>query len=371
MLSSHSSEIKLLVAIGGIYTCFITFAINTEGLYSYVSPAEDGGGTGGGIKFTATLFFLLVQCLTNTTVAGAALLLLPSSPPPATSTSIAATAVKTDPLAAAAPSPAPSPPVLDYITAGASYISAMLCSTEALKYVSLPMQALGKSCKMVPVMLFGFLIRGKRYSFRETLAVLLITAGISVFQQKQAKHPAVEEDSHANTYGLVLLFLSLVLDGVTGACQDRMRERYRPSTHQMMFHMNLWASVLLTVLVATTGQLSEGLSFCHDHPSVVYFIGLAALSMAAGQNFIFFTLAHFDALTLATITTTRKFFTIIVSTIYYQHHFKTRQQVGVGLVFLGLLLELINKYWAKQEIMQLKQKKEGGEVGTESDKKRD
>lgn len=43
----------------------------------------------------------------------------------------------------------------------------------------------------------------------------------------------------------------------------------------------------------------------------------------------------------------------------------------MGLVFLGLLLELINKYWAKQEKMQLKQKKEGGEVGTESDKKRD
>jgi UDP-galactose transporter B1 len=111
----------------------------------------------------------------------------------------------------------------------------MLCSTEALKFVSLPMQALGKSCKMVPVMLFGFLIRGKRYSFRETLAVLLITAGITVFQQKKGSSSgsgsAVGGD-HAN-YGLALLFLSLVLDGVTGACQDRMRERYHPSTHQV------------------------------------------------------------------------------------------------------------------------------------------
>ena len=121
-----------------------------------------------------------------------------------------------------------------------------------------------------------------------------------------------------------------------------------------MFNLNLWAVVLLTCLVTGTGQLAEGLMFCHENPDVIYYIVLAALSMAAGQNFIFFTLANFDALTLATITTTRKFFTIIVSTIYYQHHFGESQKIGVTLVFLGLTLELFNKYEAKQ----LKKKKQ-------------
>lgn len=117
----------------------------------------------------------------------------------------------------------------------------------------------------------------------------------------------------------------------------------------MMFHMNLYATLLLAGLVTVTGQLTEGLAFCGANPQVVYFIVLAALTMAAGQNFIFYTLANFDALTLATITTTRKFFTIIVSTIYYQHQFGQSQQLGVGLVFMGLLLELANKHAAKQQ----------------------
>jgi UDP-galactose transporter B1 len=180
----------------------------TQGLFSFT-------GTGGE-KFTATLFFLLVQCLTNTLVAGAALLAL----------GVGSSASGSPIRPAGGSDLSPSPPALDYVTAGVSYISAMLCSTEALKHVTLPMQALGKSCKMVPVMLFGFLIRGKRYSLRETLAVLLITAGISVFQQKKSSAggagAAGREEGHAS-YGLVLLFLSLVLDGVTGACQDRMR----------------------------------------------------------------------------------------------------------------------------------------------------
>jgi UDP-galactose transporter B1 len=204
-------------------------------LFSY--RAADGS------KFTATLFFLLVQCLTNTALAGAAVLALGTSGTSTSSGTSSGTSTSSGkdkeqavaPSASASASVSASPPALDYVTAGVSYICAMLCSTEALKFVSLPMQALGKSCKMVPVMLFGFLIRGKRYSFRETLAVLLITAGITVFQQKKGSSSgsgsAVGGD-HAN-YGLALLFLSLVLDGVTGACQDRMRERYHPSTHQV------------------------------------------------------------------------------------------------------------------------------------------
>lgn len=336
MLAGHSGEMKLLVAIAGIYVCFITFALNTEGLYSYVSD--------GGMKFTSTLFFLLVQCITNSLVSGLALLLLPSE------------------RHACIPV---TPPVLDYITAGFSYISAMLCSTEALKYVSLPLQALGKSCKMVPVMLFGFLIRGRRYTFRETLSVFFITAGISVFQHKKVGSDVDVVGGEHSGYGLVLLFLSLVLDGVTGACQDRMREVYSPTTHQMMFHLNAWATVLLACLVTATGQLTDGITYCHSNPDVVYYIILAALSMAAGQNFIFFTLANFDALTLATITTTRKFFTIIVSTIFYHHHFGEWQKIGVCLVFLGLTLELVNKYEAKQ----LRKRKQF--IKEDTDKKKD
>lgn len=53
---------------------------------------------------------------------------------------------------------------------------------QALKYVSYPTQALGKSCKMVPVMLLGVLIRGKKYRAFEYLCVALVTVGITLFQ---------------------------------------------------------------------------------------------------------------------------------------------------------------------------------------------
>ena len=41
----------------------------------------------------------------------------------------------------------------DFARVAFTYIGAMLASNEALNYVNYPTQAVGKSCKMVPVML--------------------------------------------------------------------------------------------------------------------------------------------------------------------------------------------------------------------------
>lgn len=323
--SSLSSELKLLIAVGGIYSCYIAYGIYQEALYHFKSPID-------GKKFSATFFFLLVQCLTNAIIAGLFMMIFGRSKN--------------------------SPPVLSYIMVGFSYIGAMLFSNEALKFVSYPTQALGKSCKMIPVMLFGFLIRGKKYTLMETLAVLLITAGINLFQQGKA-------GGSNSVYGLVLLFLSLVLDGVTGAYQDKLQELHKLTTHEMMFFLNFWAVSLLIALCVATGQIQDGVAYCIANPAVVKFILIASLTSAAGQNFIFYTISNFNSLVLATITTTRKFFTILVSVFFFGHVLKTHQWYAVGLVFIGLTLELVEKYRHKGK---KKGHSEAGSTGKKADK---
>jgi len=298
-----ANEWKLLIAVTGIYACYIVYGIYQEALYHFRS--HDGK------KFTATFFFLLVQCLTNVVVAGIAMLIWGGSKK--------------------------QPPTMSFVIVGFSYIGAMLFSNEALKYVSYPTQALGKSCKMIPVMLFGFLIRGKKYTLIETLAVLLITAGINVFQSGK-------KGGESSVYGLVLLFLSLVLDGVTGASQDKLQDSYSLTTHELMFYLNFWAVVLLTVLSIATGQATEGIAYCVANPEIIRFLVIASITSAGGQNFIFYTISNFNSLVLATITTTRKFFTILVSVFFFGHELKQSQWYGVAMVFLGLLLELVEKY---------------------------
>jgi hypothetical protein len=57
---------------------------------------------------------------------------------------------------------------------------------------------------------------------------------------------------------------------------------------------------------------------------------------------VFYTIRTFDSLTLSTITTTRKFFTIIVSVVVHGHVLLSQQWIAVGVVFLGLILEVVD-----------------------------
>ncbi|CAK4170254.1 unnamed protein product [Aphanomyces euteiches] len=269
--------LDLLVCIGGIYTCYLSYGIFQEKIFKY----RDSDGN----KFTATLFLLFIQCVFNALVAFLATFIwIPKNK---------------------------SVPLMPFAYSSFSYLGAMLCSNEALKYVNYPTQALGKSCKMIPVMLMGVVLGRKKYSWKEYVSVLLITAGIVTFQLGKDSSKGKQQEN--SVYGLGLLFLSLFMDGLTGSGQEQMVEVHKPSVHQQMLNTNLWA---------------------------VFYTGIGAL----GQNFIYFTVQRFSALTCTTITTTRKFFTILASVLYFGNALATQQWVGVGIVFTGIGIELTTKY---------------------------
>ena len=55
------------------------------------------------------------------------------------------------------------------------------CQYEALKYVSFPVQMLGKSAKMVPVMVWGVIVTSKKYKLHEWVISFGVTGGCMLF----------------------------------------------------------------------------------------------------------------------------------------------------------------------------------------------
>ncbi|TMW65174.1 hypothetical protein Poli38472_009341 [Pythium oligandrum] len=314
--SASSGIVNLAVCITGIYICYLSYGIFQEKIFTYRSPEGD--------KFTATLFMLFVQCVTNSLVAYSATFIWRPE--------------------------RPTMPLKPFAVTASAYLGAMLCSNEALKHVSYPTQALGKSCKMIPVMLMGVLIRRKKYTVRDYICVLFITAGIAVFQigKASSKH-ATQENS---TYGLLLLFTSLTLDGVSGPKQEEISHTLRPSVHQQMFYTNLWAVIYTGAGALVTGQAWTGFRFCLENPAILNSVFYFSICSALGQNFIYFTIQQFSALTCTTITTTRKFFTILFSVVWYGHQLTTMSWIGVAIVFTGLGWELTSKYQKYQQQQQ-------------------
>ena len=77
---------------------------------------------------------------------------------------------------------------------------------------------------------------------------------------------------------------------------------------------------------------------------ILYRIAYFALMSAIGQHFIFLTVANFNSLILTTITTTRKFFTILLSVFINRNPLAIEQWGSVFLVLAGLVGEIYDKY---------------------------
>lgn len=85
----------------------------------------------------------------------------------------------------------------------------MLSSNWALSYVSYPMQALVKSCKILPVMITGLIRRTYNYPFIKYFCAFMVTVGLVVFN-----FGGKSDDFTVGYLGGALLITSLLFDGL-------------------------------------------------------------------------------------------------------------------------------------------------------------
>jgi len=267
------------------------------------------------------------------------------------------------------------------LSRNALLLSYLQCSTfitlaapfgfAALSYITYPTMVLGKSCKLVPVMLMNVLMYRRRFAPHKYLVVAMVTAGITVFMafgsespSKSSKHGVSSTGdappASAQLVGAAYLLVNLLLDGAVNSTQDEIFARYRVSGQQMMFWINVCCTLLSVCLGAlplpyipvihptvsasgVSSEFAQAVAFIRGHPGVVVPLVQFALTGALGQLFIFETLQHFGSLTLVTITLTRKMFTMILSVIVYSHRLTSGQWLGAGIVFAGISVEAFVK----------------------------
>ena len=124
-----------------------------------------------------------------------------------------------------------------------------------------------------------------------------------------------------------------------------------------MLGMNLWGTIynIIYMFGWPHGIGFEAVHFCKQHPEVAWDIFLYCCCGAVGQNFIFLTISRFGSLANTTITTTRKFVSIVVSSLLSGNPLSTKQWGCVFMVFSGLSYQIYLK-WQKLQRLQKKRK---------------
>ena len=159
------------------------------------------------------------------------------------------------------------------------YILAMYTSNEALQYVTYPTQALAKSCKMIPVLVGRVLISGQRYSWVKYACVLMMTVGIALFQLWGKKRATVEGFG-GETTGMILLGVSLILDGMAGPFQEGLKRAHKMTSNQQIILNNVWASGLMLLVAIALGQFGKSV---RQAPPTLSSAAIMATSIASNQ----------------------------------------------------------------------------------------
>ncbi|KAI0712232.1 UDP-galactose transporter [Earliella scabrosa] len=273
--------------------------------------------------------------------------------------------------------------LLRYFQCAVFITSAAPFGFAALSYITYPAMVLGKSCKLVPVMIMNVLLYRRKFAPHKYLVVAMVTLGITMFmgfgKEKPSKGKASKNgdlSAYTQLIGITYLLINLAIDGATNSTQDEIFARYKVTGQQMMFWINLFCTALTSVISilplpyipvlhpSTSGtELQGALEFIRTHPSVVVPLAQFAFTGALGQLFIFETLQHFGSLTLVTITLTRKLFTMLLSVVVYNHKLTPGQWLGASVVFAGISVEA----WVKRKDVHAKrviQEKEKAKIKT-------
>jgi len=235
------------------------------------------------------------------------------------------------------------------LTLSCTSIASTISSVRSLRYVIYPVQVLFKSCKPVPVMIFGVIL-GKKYPLRKYVNVMLITAGVALFMGGGASASKKDADIGGGGIGTALiggflLTFSLCFDGATGAYEDKLMAVHNVEPFDLMFNIQLGKSFISFVALVITNNLGTFVDTIRDGGLTLVLLGLTG---ALGQVFVFVTISKFGALNSALIGLVRKILSLVLSFVLYGHVMNGIQSLGLMLAITSMIANFYEKGGKKQ-----------------------
>lgn len=185
----------------------------------------------------------------------------------------------------------------------------------ALAHIDYITFILAKSCKLLPVMFLHVTLFQKRYPLYKYLVVLAVTSGVAIFTLHAGSSKAHSKPSKSainpdrnGTWGLLLLGVNLLFDGLTNTTQDYIFQTFQPYKGPQMMCANNILMTALTLSYLTLspylvhtgigeylgmdlaagggGEFAAALGFTKRHPGVWYDVLGFSVCGAVGQVFI-------------------------------------------------------------------------------------
>jgi len=230
-------------------------------------------------------------------------------------------------------------PLRTYTLLAITTVGTMGFSNASLEYLNYPTQVIFKCCKLIPVLLGGILIQGKRYGPLDFLAAGLMCLGLILFLLAD-----IEVSPNFNFTGVVMIGLALVADAVIGNVQEKTIKQYNASNSEVVLYSYAVGFVYLFFLVAVFTDIASAINYCNYYPKHTYgYAFIFSLTGYLGIQIVLGLVRQFGAFLAVTVTTFRKAISIVLSFIFFSKPFTINYIYSGVIVLAGIYLSMYAK----------------------------
>uniref|UniRef100_A0A061QR20 Drug metabolite transporter superfamily n=1 Tax=Tetraselmis sp. GSL018 TaxID=582737 RepID=A0A061QR20_9CHLO len=206
-------------------------------------------------------------------------------------------------------------PLKDYAIVAFTGMCGVYLTNWALQYLNYTVRVVFKSSKVIPVMLFGTLIQGRRARHGH----------FRVHDGRGERHAQLQPGRHRpHQCGPRLRRDYLQPRGA------RFFRRTGASQAEVMTFMSTFGSLYTFIALFVTGEAWEAVPHSVAHPQVVLLITVFSLTAYMSVTFVLLLIKHFNATTAEIVKSMRKVLQVLVSFVVFPKPFDWKYVFGPG-----------------------------------------
>ncbi|KAG5867459.1 hypothetical protein JTB14_024219 [Gonioctena quinquepunctata] len=230
-------------------------------------------------------------------------------------------------------------PMTTYFILAFLTLGTMGFSNASLGYLNYPTQVIFKCCKLIPVLVGGILIQGKRYRLLDFVAAFLMCIGLASFTLA---------DSHVqpsfNMKGITMISMALLCDAIIGNVQEKSMKNSGAANAEVVLYSYALGFLYILVVMLISGDFIDGLNFFAKDPRKTYgYAFIFSFTGYLGIQVVLTLVRTTGAFAAVTVTTFRKAVSIVMSFIFFSKPFTIQYIWSGSLVVMGVYLNFFSK----------------------------
>ncbi|KAG5876347.1 hypothetical protein JTB14_003669 [Gonioctena quinquepunctata] len=254
----------------------------------------------------------------------------------------------------------------DYMTLVVFFFTTSVVNNWAFAFnIPVPLHMIFRSGSLIANMFLGIMILKKRYALEKYISVTLITIGIilcTLVSSSSTKTTCSDCDLNKDNklhdelpqdhffwwlVGIFLLTGALLLSAGMGIFQEQLYKKHGKHPEEALYYTHLYplpgflmysASLLEHASVANNSESLNVPLLNIDIPIIWAFLLVNVVTQFMCISNVYILTTECASLTVTLVITLRKFFSLLVSIIYFQNPFTLAHWIGTIMVFSGTLM---------------------------------